>query len=157
MFYKPQSYNTQKHPDMPSEYPWIVSDVKVDSEFIEITQEDYDALLASIDLTAYNSAIQYENNLAQQTEQREYGMQLIPILIDKMGGRNLTLAQNGTTVNMIAIASDNSSVKLLIETGALKTARSVCAQLQMKYPAHADIYSEVIDNITTFLIQKGYE
>jgi hypothetical protein len=157
MFYKSQLYNTEKHPEMPSEYPWIVSDVQMDSDFIEITQEDYDILLASIDLTAYNTAIQYETNLAQQTEQREYGLQLIPILIDKMGGRNLTLAQNGATVNMIAIASDNSSVKLLIETGALKTARSICSQLQLKYPTHADIYIEVIDNITNFLTQKGYE
>lgn len=157
MFYKTQLYNSDKHLNMPDDYPWLVSDTQLDEDFIEITPEDYDALLLTFDLTDYNNAMQYDNNLRQQTEQREFGAQLIPFLIDFMGERNLTLAQNGATLNMIGIASDNSSVKLLIETGALKTARSICSQLQVKYPTHSDIYINVITKITDFLVQKGYE
>lgn len=157
MFYKAQILNPDKHPNMPDDYPWIISDINSDGGFIEITPEDYETLIAGIDLTAYNQAIQSEHNLAQQTAQREFGQYLIPEMIDLMGERNLTLGQNGTTINMIAIASDNSSVKLLVETGALKTARSICLQLKVKYATHSDIYDHVIEDITEFLVQNGYE
>lgn len=157
MFYKPQSLNPNKHPSMPNEYPWITSDVNTDADFIEITPEDYATLISGIDLTSYNLAIQSEHNLAQQTAQREFGLYLIPEMIDLMGERNLTLSQNGSTINIISLASDNSSVKLLIETGALKTARSICSQLKLKYTTHADIYDHVIEDITEFLAMNGYE
>jgi hypothetical protein len=156
MFYKPQSMNPEKHVDMPNEYPWIISSENIDG-FIEISEPDFNILVASIDLTVYNNSMQYENNLRQQTEQREFGLYLIPELIDLMGERNLTLAQNGASINMLSIASDNASVKLLIETGALKTARSVCVQLKMKYPSHADIYDHVIEDISEFLVDRGFE
>lgn len=124
--------------------------------FVGISEFEFNSLLSS-DISSYTKSIQEESNLKQQTNQREFGTKLIPTLIDFMGERNLTLNQNGTTINMMAIASDNSGIKLLIETGALKTARSLCGQLRFKYPTHADIYDTVISSITDFLTENGYE
>lgn len=156
IWYFPQSQNPEKHHAMPDEYPWLIF-YQETSGAIEISEQDYDALLASIDLTQYNSIVQQERNLERQKAQREFGEYLIPELIDMMGERNLTLIQNGAIVNIPAIASDNAGIKLLIETGALSTARSVCTQLKLKYPSHADIYDHVIEDITEFLSRRGFE
>lgn len=155
-WYKPESENPNKHPFMPEDFPWIVSSAFLDGA-IEITQQDLDALISSIDLTIYNQEIQKEQNLKRQQAQREFGELLIPQLIDSMGERNLTLIQNGTSVDIAALAQDNAGIKLLIETGALSTARYVCSLLRAKYPTHDDIYGFVMDEITSFLISKGYE
>lgn len=156
LWYKPQSANPLKHKFMPDTYPWIVFDVCTDGA-IEISEQDYETLVSSTDLTQYNLSVQQERNLERQKAQREFGEYLIPELIDMMGERNLTLIQNGTSVNIPAIASDNAGIKLLIETGALSTARSICTQLKVKYPTHADIYGYVIEDITEFLTGRGFE
>ena len=156
LWYKPQSMNPLKHKFMPDAYPWIVFDVYTDGA-IEISEQDYETLVSSTDLTQYNLSVQQERNLERQKAQREFGEYLIPELIDMMGERNLTLIQNGTSVNIPAIASDNAVIKLLIETGALSTARSICTQLKLKYPTHADIYEHVIEDITEFLTGRGFE
>lgn len=155
MFYLPQSQNPNKHELMPDSYPWQVSGVFVE-DFIEVTQEELNILLAT-NIDSYNLAIAYEKNLERQKSQREFGLYLVPELIDLMGARNLTLIQSGISVNIPAIASDNASIKLLIETGALSTARSICVQLKRKYPLHAEIYDHVIEDITEFLTGNGYE
>ena len=155
IWYKPQSKNPEKHELLPDRYPWQVSMSEFDGS-IEISEIDYEILINSFDLTAFNAEMQRETNLERQKAQREFGLYLVPELIDMIGERNLTLIQNGQTVNITAIASDNSGIKLLIETGALSTARAICSQLKAKYPLHADIYDHVIDDITEFLNEKGY-
>ena len=155
MFYLPQSHNPDKHELMPGEYPWQISHTPVEG-FIEISESDLNNLL-SIDISAYQDAVAYAKNLEQQTEQRVFGQYLIPEMVDLMGAKNLTLAQKGVPINMNQLAADNSSIKLLIETGALKTARSLCYLLKAKYPYHASVYDHVIEDITGFLTEKGYE
>lgn len=156
IWYRTQLYNPSKHRLMPDNYPWEVSDVHIEG-FIEIENQSYHNLVNSIDLSSYNKALQEEQNLARQTNQREFGATLIPSLIDSMGERNLTLSQNGTTTNTSQLASDNAGIKLLIETGALGTARTACSYLRNKYPLYSDIYNNVIIDITQFLIERGYE
>lgn len=156
IWYKPQSMNPEKHELLPDGYPWQVSMTYFEGS-IEISEIDYELLINSFDLTAYNTEMQIATNLDRQKTQREFGLYLVPELIDMMGERNLTLIQNGTSVNIPAIASDNAGIKLLIETGALSTARSICTQLKVKYPTHADIYDYVIEDITEFLTGRGFE
>lgn len=155
VYYKPQSMNPEKNPLLPDGYPWQVSMTYFEGS-IEISEIDYELLINSFDLTAYNTEMQIATNLDRQRTQREFGLYLVPELIDMMGERNLTLIQNGQTVNITAIASDNAGIKLLIETGALSTARAICTQLKLKYPLHADIYDHVVEDITEFLTEKGY-
>lgn len=155
MFYLPQSSNPNKHALMPDYYPWQVSHLFING-FIEISQEELSQLM-DMDISAYAAAIAYEKNLERQRAQREFGLYLVPELIDLMGARNLSLIQAGVSVNIPAIASDNASIKLLIETGALSTARSICTQLKRKYPYHVEIYDHVIEDITEFLTENGYE
>jgi hypothetical protein len=155
IWYKPQSMNPDKHELLPDGYPWQVSMTEFDGS-IEISEIDYEILINSFDLTLYNKEIQIAENLDRQKTQREFGLYLVPELIDMMGERNLTLLQNGESVNITAIASDNAGIKLLIETGALSTAREICSQLKLKYPLHTDIYDHVIEDITEFLNEKGY-
>lgn len=155
VYYKPQSMNPEKHPLLPDGYPWQVSMAYFEGS-IEISEIDYELLINSFDLSAYNTEMQIATNLDRQKTQREFGLYLVPELIDMMGERNLTLIQNGQTVNITAIASDNAGIKLLIETGALSTAIAICSQLKLKYPLHADIYDRVIEDITEFLNEKGY-
>jgi len=156
VWYKPESMNPFKHPDMPDTYPWVVSNSFID-DGIEISEIDLEVLISSIDLTNYHQSIQKEQNLERQKNQREFGEYLVPELIDLMGERNLTLIQNGTPVSITSLAQDNASVKLLIETGALATARSICGVLKAKYPNHSDIYDHVIVDITEFLQATAYE
>lgn len=156
IWYKPQSLNPDKHPVMPDAYPWTVSYVEEEGA-IQINEIDYELLISSIDMTDYNRAIQLEHNDERQRSQREFGEYLVPELIDMMGSRNLTLIQDGTPVNISTLASDNAGIKLLIETGALSTARSAAMYYKTKYPYHADIYDHVIEDITEFLMEKGYE
>lgn len=156
IWYKPQTINPNKHHAMPDAYPWCVS-YAFDAEAIEISEIDYELIISSIDLSEYYRAIQIEQNQERQKSQREFGQYLVPELIDLMGARNLTLIQDGISINISSIASDNAGIKLLIETGALSTARQVANYYKIKYPHHEDIYTHVIDDITNFLMEKGYE
>lgn len=89
--------------------------------------------------------------LSTQQLKREFGQQHIGSLIDKMGERNQVLINSGATVNIIAIASDNAGLKLLIETGALGNAISLCGMLKLKYPTHKDIYEGTVTEFNRFL------
>lgn len=91
-----------------------------------------------------------------QVNKRTFGQTIINTLIDAMGVRNQKLLDSGTPINVTAIAADNSGVKLLIETGALGTAITLCSQLRVKYPTHADIYNTTINTLTTFLQEHNY-
>jgi hypothetical protein len=62
LYYKPQSMNPDRHPKMPESYPWMVSSTRSDIYDIEITQQDYDSLVASISLVEYEQAILLEGS-----------------------------------------------------------------------------------------------
>lgn len=97
-----------------------------------------------------------EMDAVKQSAQRKYGESLLPILIDKVGARNLKYSREGTPVDVAALATQMASIKLLLETGALKTVRGICGALKPAFPLHADILQYAIDQITNFLTSNGW-
>jgi hypothetical protein len=93
----------------------------------------------------------------QQREQQAFGASLCLEMVNKMGARNLALSQSGTTVNVGAVLSNLAAVKALVETGALKTARSALQAYAPGMPLHADILNEASERITAFLKSKGWD
>lgn len=149
-------------------------------EIRDLTEEDYTALAKSYQLIIdiedmFNrpsvgwildgNTMRANNNFAtpddavaeQQKRQREFGQKLSPILVDMMGARNLKLAAEGVTVNVSSLLSSLNSIKALIETGALKTARGVLASVTPAFPAYADIFDCASAQITQFLADNSYE
>lgn len=149
-------------------------------EIRDLTEEDYTALAKSYQLIIdiedmFNrpsvgwildgNTMRANNNFAtlddavaeQQKRQREFGQKLSPILVDMMGARNLKLTAEGVTVNVSSLLSSLNSIKALIETGALKTARGVLASVTPVFPAYADIFDYASAQITQFLADNSYE
>lgn len=93
----------------------------------------------------------------QQTAQRKYGLILLPKLVDMVGARNLKLTRESTPVDVAALAGQMASVKLLLETGALKTVRGLCFSLKPIFPLHADILQHAVDEISNFLSVNDFE
>ena len=93
----------------------------------------------------------------QQKSQREYGMLLLTDIIDKLGQRNLKLGREGASFSVTTLASNSASIKLLLETGALKTARTVCEMVKPSFPLHEDIFDLAIARIDNFLSLNGFE
>jgi len=111
-----------------------------------------------------NKLVEVENNLpveelekAQQESQSKKGLKILPIVINKLGARNLKLAREGVNSNVAAMVSEMAIMKLLLETGALKTARTLTSQMALKYTYHSDILQETIDDITSFLKENKWE
>jgi len=97
-----------------------------------------------------------EADAIRQTTQRLYGEKILPELVDLMGQRNLKLIREGSSVNIASLASQMASIKLLLETGAITTARSICLALKPSYPSHADILDKAAEDIANFLSTHGY-
>lgn len=93
----------------------------------------------------------------QQKSQREFGLLLLTDIIDKLGQRNLKLGREGASFSVTTLASNSASIKLLLETGALKTARTVCETVKPSFPLHEDIFDLAIARITSFLTLNGFE
>lgn len=93
----------------------------------------------------------------QQIEQQIFGAALSLELVNKVGSRNLQLSQNGTVVNVTQLLTTLGSVKTLLETGALKTARSIIIAVTPGYPSYADIFTEGSTRISTYLQNKGWD
>lgn len=94
---------------------------------------------------------QYEIHLAAQ--KTDCGIKLAYNTINKMGARNKILNKSGTQVS--ELLTQLLPVKLLLETGALGTARAACSQLKIYYTEYADIFDEVINAINDFENQFG--
>jgi rhodanese-related sulfurtransferase len=92
----------------------------------------------------------------QQRDQQAFGSGLALDLVNKMGTRNLLLASQGEVVNVSSLLTNVGAVKALIETGALKTARSLMQALAPAYPAYSDIFNYGASQITTFLSNRGW-
>jgi hypothetical protein len=159
IWFKRQIHNPNKHSEMPELYPWEVQTTQPENlenwDSVE-TQEEFDSLINSFDLTAYNAALNSEDSSQRQERGREFGESIIKEFIDAMGTRNLDLSKAGSTVNILAVAQDNASIKLLIETGALKTARDMTLLLKQKYPSHVDLYDWAYNILNNFLTESGY-
>lgn len=92
----------------------------------------------------------------QQREQQIFGSALAIEMVNKMGSRNLSFAAQGQVVNVAGLLTALGAIKSLMETGALKTARSTMQYYHPSFPAYSDIIQEGIDKITQFLISKGW-
>lgn len=97
-----------------------------------------------------------ECDARQQNTQRLFGEKLLKLAIDKLGARNLKLARENTPADVAALAGQMASIKVLLEGGALKTVRSICNAIKGNFPLHSDILQFVIDEITNFLSENGW-
>jgi hypothetical protein len=62
----------------------------------------------------------------------------------------------GNTPNVGSILSSLNSVMALLQTGALKTARSAMQQAKNGFILYVDIFDYAIEEITIFLTERGY-
>ncbi len=92
----------------------------------------------------------------QQTQQRLFGEKLANKAIDWFGARNLKLAREGTPVDVAALSTALLNAKLLLQGGALKTARTICYMSKPGFPVHTDIFDNIINEITTYLTNNGW-
>lgn len=92
----------------------------------------------------------------QQRTQREFGQVMVLKAVDALGVRNLELYNAGTPVNIANIAQQMSNMRLLLESGALKTCVSLCNAVKTSYPQYVDIFEMVIKEVTDFLNANNY-
>lgn len=97
-----------------------------------------------------------EQDLFQQCSQRKFGLALLTRAVDKIGARNLKLTREGTPADVAALANQMAAIKLLLEGGALKTARTVCTMIKPVFLLHEDILQEVINEINSFLSTNNW-
>lgn len=122
-----------------------------------IPQPEVSWILSGNTLQSANSNMSLEEADAyQQKAQRLFGLKILPIAVDKIGARNLKLAREATLADVAALAGQMASIKLLLEGGALKTARTICTAIKSSFPLHADVLQEVVDEINAFLTANGW-
>lgn len=97
-----------------------------------------------------------EKDKYQQNQQRLFGEKLSDKATDWFGARNLKLSREGSPVDVAALSSTLLNAKLLLQGGALKTARTVCSMVKGSFPAHVDIFDNIISEITTYLTNNGW-
>lgn len=93
-----------------------------------------------------SSREQFEIEL--NSKKSEFGTKIARSAVDKIGARNKILNKNGSQV--ISLLLQLLSIKSLLETGALGTARSSCSQLKSIHTEYTDIFDEVISQINNF-------
>lgn len=98
-----------------------------------------------------SSVEEFEIQLA--AKKCEFGTQLAKETINRMGARNKILNKTGAQV--IAILNQLVGIKMLLETGALGTARSSCAQLKSIFTEYSDIFDDIINKINSFESTNG--
>jgi hypothetical protein len=96
-------------------------------------------------------------DLIQQTSQRKFGENLVPIATDLVGARNLKLARANTPVDVALLAQQMLSAKILLEGGALKTVRNLCLLMRTTHINHQDIFDFIISEINIFLNTNNYQ
>lgn len=94
----------------------------------------------------YSSREEYEIELAEKKV--NFGMKLSNICVVRIGARNKILNKSGTQV--ATLLNQLLSIKLLLETGALGTARYSCLQIKTIYTEYADIFDYIINEINIF-------
>lgn len=78
----------------------------------------------------------------------DFGIKLTRIAIDRIGARNKILNKTGEQVSILL--NHMLPVKLLLETGALGTARYSCIQLKAVFTEYTDVFDFVINEINEF-------
>lgn len=98
-----------------------------------------------------SSREQFEIDL--NSRKSKFGFLLARQAVNRVGARNKILNKNGAQV--ISLLTQLLSIKSLLETGALGTARSLCVQFRESYTEYADIFDEVIEQINVFETNFG--
>lgn len=78
----------------------------------------------------------------------DFGIKLSRTCINRIGARNKILNKTGAQVT--TILNSLVGVKMLLETGALGTARYNCVLLKSVYTEYADIFDYIINEVNTF-------
>jgi len=94
---------------------------------------------------------EYEYTLA--VKKTDFGIKLARVAVDRIGARNKILNKTGQQVT--TLLNVLIGVKMLLETGALGTARYSCTQLKIVYTEYSDIFDNVIEQINSFEISNG--
>ncbi len=82
------------------------------------------------------------------TKKSDFGIKLAKTAVDKIGARNKILNKSGAQV--ATLLNQLLPIKLLLETGALGTARATCTQLKVIYTEYADIFDQIISEVSRF-------
>lgn len=82
-----------------------------------------------------------------------FGKKLARDAVNRVGARNKILNKNGTQVT--ALLNQLLGVKMLLETGALGTARYSCTLLKQVHTEYADIFDLVINEVNNFETNFG--
>lgn len=93
----------------------------------------------------------FEIDLAKR--KTDFGIDLSRYCVDRIGARNKILNKDGDQVS--AIINSLLPIKLLLETGALGTARSSCVLLESVYTEYADIFQYVVNQVNDFELKNG--
>lgn len=104
-----------------------------------------------ISLGSTETQEQFEIELA--SKKTSFGILLAREAIDKIGARNKILNKTGSQVT--TLLNQLVGIKLLLETGALGTARYSCTQLKSIYTEYTDIFDIVISAINNFEQKYG--
>lgn len=159
--YNLQSENPYKHELMPGTYPWTQYEVEDDfvcpDGMVELPLADFEALKASIDLTAYNAAVFETNAMIQQKAQRAFGESLSIQLIDELGEEIIILESTSTPIDVSVIMTAIQPIKELLAWGLLKSARSALQALLPAMSAYEDYINSGVDQITAFLTANGWD
>lgn len=145
-------------------------------EIKPLTQEEYHLLIKLydniVDITNMNPSpeigwvlrgnqiieLPIKEKLAkQQSEQRQFGTDLVVKLVDMVGAKNLELSINGTTPNVSSILSSLNSIMGLLQTGALKTARGLLVYYKSSFIVYQEVFDFAISEINKFLADRGWE
>jgi hypothetical protein len=86
-------------------------------------------------------------------KKREHGLYISNEMIELLGARNKILNLTGQQVT--SMLSQLASVRALLETGALGTARNYMVQFKVAFPNHADIFDDGIEDVNEFEAEHG--
>lgn len=89
---------------------------------------------------------QFELELA--SKKTDFGIKLARIAVDRIGAKNKILNKTGDQV--ATLLNQMLPVKLLLETGALGTARFSCTQLKLIFTEYTDVFDFIINEINLF-------
>ena len=82
-----------------------------------------------------------------------FGFKLAINAVNRIGARNKILNKTGSQVS--TLINQLLGIKMLLDTGALGTARASCVQLKSLYTEYSDIFEMVIQEINSFEQSNG--
>ena len=100
-----------------------------------------------------NNSSREQFEIQLNDKKSRFGTDLARDAVNKIGARNKILNKNGAQVS--ALLNSLLSIKILLETGALGTARSICVQMASVYTEYADIFQHIVSEVNSFESSNG--